>query len=556
MLKQQQHFQSTVLEELEKYFVDKAQAKKIGHIVLSSFIIENRVRHKELTDVLKVDVKDMINELNDLNVDLNDAYEFRNKSMAIYKKIIADENKEAKMVAARLKSEKQKDSSDSVAKKDENSNDIVQAKTYKESIEDKIKDLKKWYSEYTRITDAEIDELEKLIIRSKHVLARVEERRFLDLRPKHLIVAIGLTFIFALITGLLINYIYLIPLKGIRPNVFSIVVMCLFGIISFLFWLQLILRHSFGRLYLNDDKEMWRGGLAGFISAFTDTLGIGSFAMATATFKITKAIRPHEFKKLPGTLNVGLAVPQMFAGILFLGAIEVDILTLSLFCVATVIGTLGGSFIVEKVHRTVIAFVMGISLLVTATLMILVLTNVLTHDVKTGLSSKEDIPELILGMFMFVVIGVLMSFGVGLYAPSMVAISVLGLNPLTSIPIMTCAAAVAQQTAAWRYSATNNFLPKISLNMIAPGIISVLIAFIVVFVVIIGNDPDAEALMIKIMRSTSVVVILATSASLLRNVYMMKSDAKIAKVNEAVTVANTSVSEKYTSYLLSIKDSM
>src|SRR6478672_4506044 len=48
--------------------------------------------------------------------------------------------------------------------------------------------------------------------------------------------------------------------------------------------------------------------LIGFVTAFLDTLGIGSFATTTTIFKLRKLV---PVKLIPGTLNVGHTMPTI-----------------------------------------------------------------------------------------------------------------------------------------------------------------------------------------------------------------------------------------------------
>src|SRR5471030_2969035 len=62
-------------------------------------------------------------------------------------------------------------------------------------------------------------------------------------------------------------------------------------------------------------------GAIGFVTNFLDTLGIGSYAQITALFKLRG--RPDD-ELIPGTLNVGGAIPVFFSTMLFLTTVEVE----------------------------------------------------------------------------------------------------------------------------------------------------------------------------------------------------------------------------------------
>ncbi|MDE2143300.1 MAG: permease, partial [Elusimicrobia bacterium] len=65
----------------------------------------------------------------------------------------------------------------------------------------------------------------------------------------------------------------------------------------------------------------------GFLTDFLDTLGIGSFAVTTALFKLLK-IAPDE--DIPGTLNVGHAIPTFAEAFIFISIVAVEGKTLVL----------------------------------------------------------------------------------------------------------------------------------------------------------------------------------------------------------------------------------
>src|SRR5579871_4086531 len=54
----------------------------------------------------------------------------------------------------------------------------------------------------------------------------------------------------------------------------------------------------------------------GFVANFFDTLGIGSFATTTSMYKFLRFV-PDE--RIPGTLNVGHALPTIVEAAIFIG---------------------------------------------------------------------------------------------------------------------------------------------------------------------------------------------------------------------------------------------
>ena len=64
----------------------------------------------------------------------------------------------------------------------------------------------------------------------------------------------------------------------------------------------------------------------GFVTNFFDTLGIGSFATTTSLFKFLRFV-PDE--RIPGTLNVGHALPTIVEAAIFIVIVAVEPPTLS-----------------------------------------------------------------------------------------------------------------------------------------------------------------------------------------------------------------------------------
>ena len=73
-----------------------------------------------------------------------------------------------------------------------------------------------------------------------------------------------------------------------------------------------------------------RGGFAvptalqaavGFVTAFLDTLGIGSFATTTAAYKLRKMV---PVKQIPGTMNVGHTLSTIVQAFIYTKIVPVD----------------------------------------------------------------------------------------------------------------------------------------------------------------------------------------------------------------------------------------
>ena len=64
-----------------------------------------------------------------------------------------------------------------------------------------------------------------------------------------------------------------------------------------------------------------KAAAAGFVTAFFDTLGIGSFATTTAFYRARKTV---DDALIPGTLNVGHTIPTFVQAYIYTQIVEVD----------------------------------------------------------------------------------------------------------------------------------------------------------------------------------------------------------------------------------------
>ena len=79
----------------------------------------------------------------------------------------------------------------------------------------------------------------------------------------------------------------------------------------------------------------------------------------------------------------------------------------------------------------------------------------------------------VVGNFIF---GALMTIGVGLYAPCMAMVYMLGLNPLVAFPIMMGSCAGLMPVASINFIKSGNYARKVSLAITVCGVFGVVIA--------------------------------------------------------------------------------
>lgn len=243
-------------------------------------------------------------------------------------------------------------------------------------------------------------------------------------------------------------------------------------------------------------------GIIGFVVNFFDTLGIGSFAPTTAALR---AFKQTKDKVIPGTLNVSCTIPVVIEAFIFISAIEVEPITLISMLAAAVVGSVLGAGIVSKLPERKIQFVMGIALLVTALIMTtqrLGLISSLGTGEAIGLSGIKLIIAIV-GNF---ILGALMTAGIGLYAPCMAFVYLLGMSPRVAFPIMMGSCAFLMPAASIKFVKEGAYNRKASLAITIGGVIGVIIAAYLV-----------KSLPLEILTWLVIAVVTYTALTLLRD---------------------------------------
>jgi len=241
-------------------------------------------------------------------------------------------------------------------------------------------------------------------------------------------------------------------------------------------------------------RPYWLMGLTGLITDFLDTLGIGSFVVTTAIFKATKAV---DDKVIPGTLNIAHAIPTAVQALIFIIVVKVDVITLVALIVAATVGAWLGAGIISKFSRAKIQLTMSIALALTAVLMILSMVGLVEgHGNATGLSGGL----LIAGIVGNFILGLMMTAGVGLYAPCMAMLFLLGMSPMVVFPVMMGSCAFLMPVAGVRFIKTGKYARKPAAAIAVMGCFGVLIAAYVV-----------TSLPLDILKIVVIVVVIYTS---------------------------------------------
>jgi uncharacterized membrane protein YfcA len=214
--------------------------------------------------------------------------------------------------------------------------------------------------------------------------------------------------------------------------------------------------------------------LVGFVTNFFDALGIGNFAPTTAWFKF-RGRMPDE--RIPGTLNTGHALPVVIEALVFISVVAVDLTTLVTMIAAAVAGAWLGVGVVAKLPRRAIQIGMGLALLVAGALFAAKNADWLPGGGDAlGLHGLR----LIFAIGVSFLLGALMMLGIGLYAPCLVLVSLLGMNPLAAFPIMMGSCAFLMPIGGARFVRSGRYDCRAALGLTLGGLPGVLIAAFIV----------------------------------------------------------------------------
>jgi uncharacterized membrane protein YfcA len=242
------------------------------------------------------------------------------------------------------------------------------------------------------------------------------------------------------------------------------------GYIGRWWWLE----HSRAALEGGGRSPRLMDGLVGFVTNFFDTLGIGSFAPTTAYFKL-RARMPDD--EIPGTLNAGQALPTVTQALIFIATMSVDLTTLASMILSAVLGAWLGVGVVSRLSRRAIQLGMGGALMCAA---LLYLANNLHWMPGGGEALGLHGWRLIIAVVVNLSLGALMMLGVGLYAPCLILLSLLGMSPLAAFPVMMGSCGLLMPIGGARFVRSGRYNFSAALGLALGGIPGVLLAAYIV----------------------------------------------------------------------------
>lgn len=279
--------------------------------------------------------------------------------------------------------------------------------------------------------------------------------------------------------------------------------------LAILFFTVILIRSAFAKRAKPNGEAM----ALGCVVAFFDTLGIGSFAPTTAWFKFRKMVPD---RLIPPTMLVGLTPPVIVETVIFLLKLGVKVDPVLLFgsAVAVLLGGLMGAPLVARARVWVVQLTVAIGLLLAA--IAYAMTNL---NLMPGGGTAAGLPPVltVLSIAASFGFGILLNFGVGNYAPTLVFLSLMGMDPRLCFPVMAAGAALMGAGAGARHIQIGQIDLRVVLGLAIGGIPGVLVA--AYFVV---------SMPLEYLRWLVIVVVLYAAAVMLRASWTGRHEGKRA----------------------------
>jgi len=237
--------------------------------------------------------------------------------------------------------------------------------------------------------------------------------------------------------------------------------------------------------------------MLGAVVNFFDTLGIGSFAPTTAWLKFRRMVPD---RLIPPTMLVGLTPPAMAESIIFLILLGVMVDPVLLFgcSIAVFLGGVIGAPLVARARVWIVQLTVALGLLLAG-----IAYSMTNLHLFPGGGTAAGLP---LGLTIVAIaanfgFGILLNFGVGNYAPTLVMLSLMGMDPRLCFPIMAAGSSLMGAGASVRHIQIGQIDLRIVLGLAIGGIPAVLVAALIV-----------KTMPLQLLRWLVIVVVLYAAA--------------------------------------------
>ncbi|MGT2865434.1 TSUP family transporter [Streptococcus fryi] len=246
-----------------------------------------------------------------------------------------------------------------------------------------------------------------------------------------------------------------------------------FILIGLMIWMFMAILQNARRHKVKLTERFFTGFWIGYVTDLLDTLGIGTFATTTTLFKATKLV--EDDRKIPATMATAHGIPVLLEALLFITIVEVDTTTLVCMAFASFLGALVGTRVTKHWNTKMVQRILGILLIIAAGIMVYRMITNPGADISTEVRGLTGI-KLIIGMIFDFIVGMLLTMGLGNYAPELIFFSLMGINPAIALPVMMLNAAIMLSTSSLQFIKSDRISWPGMLGIIIGGILGVLTA--------------------------------------------------------------------------------
>lgn len=251
--------------------------------------------------------------------------------------------------------------------------------------------------------------------------------------------------------------------------------------------------------------------ILGMVVNFFDALGIGSFATTTAWMKFRHMVPD---RLIPPTMIAGLTPPAMAESVIFLILLGVLVDPMLLFgcAIATMIGGLVGAPLVARAQIWVVQLTVAIGLTLAAAAYAMANLHLFPGG---GTATALPPLETAIAVALSFGLGLLANFGVGNFAPTLVILSLMGMDPRLCFPIMAAGGSLMGAAAGVRHIRIGQIDLRIVLGLTLGGIPAVIVAALIV-----------KSMPLELLRWLVLVVVLYAAIVLYRAALLGRKEMK------------------------------
>jgi uncharacterized membrane protein YfcA len=214
-----------------------------------------------------------------------------------------------------------------------------------------------------------------------------------------------------------------------------------------------------------------------------------------------RAFRMVPDRIIPGTLNAGHTLPTVTQAFFYISVIPVDVVTLISMIAAAVAGAWLGAGVVARWSKRNVQLGMGAALLAAA--IFFTMRNLGLFPAGSDAIGVSGV-KLVIAVAGNFLLGALMSLGIGLYAPCMILVSLLGMSETTAFPIMMGSCAFLMPVGSLKFIKERAYSLRVALGLALGGIPGVIVAATIV-----------KNLNLTTVRWLVIVVVLYTALTML-----------------------------------------